>query len=85
MAYKGKEKYFVRKRVKVGQDYVLKETEVDLFSIVDENGVSIGETLSRIDELENRINKQDEYISKIKDSLENRINSFIKIFMGDKK
>ena len=53
--------FFAKKKAKSGKEFVYKDTEIDIYQIVNDDGVSLGKTLSnqeeRIIKLENAITK----------------------------
>jgi hypothetical protein len=46
---KSKEVFYAKKRVKENKEWVLKDTSVDIYEIVDTEGNSLGATLNRLD------------------------------------
>lgn len=59
---KAEQKYYFKKKVKQGKDYVLKDVEVDIFDIKNEKGFSLGQLF---EQLQLVIVKQQESIDKI--------------------
>jgi len=59
---KAEQKYYVKKRVKQGKDYVLKDIEIDIFEIKNEKGFSLG---MLFEQLQTVAIKQQEAIDKI--------------------
>jgi len=59
---KAEQKYYVKKRVKQGKDFVLKDVEIDIFEIKNEKGFSLGQLFEQIQMV---IVKQQEAIDKV--------------------
>ena len=60
---KAEQKYYVKKKVKQGKDYVLKDFEIDIYNdIKNDKGFSLGEL---IEQLQTVALKQQEAIDKI--------------------
>lgn len=56
------QKYYVKKKVKQGKDYVLKDVEIDIFEIKNDKGFSLGQLF---DQLQTVAVKQQKAIDKI--------------------
>jgi len=70
---KADKEYYVKKRVKKGKDFVLKDVKVDLFDIRNKGGESVGEIFDRQNELnkdyERRLKRLEGFIKRLGDGL----------------
>lgn len=59
---KAKDKYYFRKQVKQGKDFIMKDVQFDPFNIINENGKKLGDLF---EELESKLKNVDKKLLKI--------------------